>query len=269
MLQEMQLRNYSSRTIQSYLSSLIGLAKHYKKSPAEITTAELKTYLHYCITERKASVSFVNQTISALKILHVNVLGKHWDDMLIKRPRREKKLPVILSHQEANAVIQATKNIKHKAILMMGYSSGLRIGEVINLRISDIDSKRMQVRVYLGKGKKDRYTLLSPTALDLLRIYYKACRPNHWLFEGWEIKQYSQTSIGKILKRSCQKAGINKAVTFHSLRHCFATHLLEQGVSLQIIQQLLGHSSIRTTSVYLHVQQYSIDKVVSPIDFKQ
>ena len=270
MLQEMQLRNYSSRTIQSYLSSLTYLAKYYGRSPAEITTAELKTYLHYCITERKASVSFVNQAISALKILHVNVLGKKWDDMLIKRPRREKKLPVILSHQEVKTVIEVTINIKHKAILMLGYSAGLRVGEVIGLRIQDIDSKRMQVRVHLGKGKKDRNTILSPTTLKVLRIYYKACQPQYWLFESYiPGKPYSTNSINKIIKRSSKKASINKPISFHTLRHCFATHLLEQGVSLQIIQQLLGHSSIRTTSVYLHVQQYSIDKVVSPIDFKQ
>ena len=262
------MRNFSPRTVETYLSCLTSLSRYYNQSPDKISIEQVKAYLHYCITQRKASVSLINQTISAVKILRVGVLQLEWEPLKLIRPRREKKLPVILSPQETKSIIEVTKNIKHKAILMMGYSSGLRISEVINLRITDIDSKRMQVRIYLGKGKKDRYTLLSPTALDLLRIYYKTNLPNFWLFEGWERKQYSGTSIRKILSRSCKKAGIEKRVTYHSLRHCFATHLLEQGVSLQIIQKLLGHSSIKTTSVYLHVQQYSIDKVKSPIDYE-
>jgi site-specific recombinase XerD len=269
MLQQMQLRNYSPRTIKTYLSCLSSLSKYYGQSPDKISLEKVKGYLHYCITERGASTSVINQTISGIKILYEDVLLQKWNPMVIKRPKREKRLPVILSIDEVKAIIGATVNLKHKAILMIGYSSGLRIGEVIDLRIADIDSKRMQVRVVAGKGKKDRCTLLSASALGLLRKYYTAFRPRVWLFEGYGNRQYSQSSIRKILKRSCGKSGITKPVVFHSLRHSFATHLLEQGTSVQIIQHLLGHSSPKTTCRYLHVQQYSMDKVVSPIDFQQ
>lgn len=210
----------------------------------------------------------VNQTISAIRILHKDVLNKEWDPLSIKRPKREKKLPVILSKEEVNLLLKALSNVKHKAILNLGYSAGLRVSEVINLKVEHIDSSRMQIRVVGGKGRKDRYTLLSKSALELLRTYFKEYQPKKWLFEGWSHteKQYSSTSIQKILKKACKLSGTNKGVSYHSLRHCFATHLLEQGTNLQIIQQLLGHSNIRTTCTYLHVQQHSLEKVVSPID---
>ena len=151
---------------------------------------------------------------------------------------------------------------------MLAYSSGLRIGEIINLKLQDIDSNRMQVRISRGKGKKDRYTILSGSTLALLRRYYSYYRPRYWLFEGPMFKQYSTSSIQKIFKRSCKKIKLNKAVYFHCLRHSFATHLLEQGVNIQILQHLLGHSNPKTTCVYLHVQQYSLDKVTSPLDYQ-
>lgn len=269
MLQEMQRCNYSPRTIASYICAISSLSKHCHQSPDKISLDQVKSFLHHSITNG-CSVSYVNQAISAVKLLHEGVLRRKWGPLSIKRPKREKRLPIILSQQEAKAVVIALDNIKHSAILTLGYSAGLRISEVIGLKVSHIDSKRMQVRVVGAKGRKDRYTILSNTALNLLRKYYKRYHPTEWLFEGHSSgkSQYSPTSIGKIIKKACIKARINKAVTYHTLRHCFATHLLEQNTSLQIIQQLLGHSNIGTTSTYLHVQQHSLDKVVSPMDFE-
>ncbi|MFC2132898.1 tyrosine-type recombinase/integrase [Bacteroidota bacterium] len=267
LLHEMQFRNYSQRTIHSYISCLSGLGKYFNKSPDKITVEQVKQYLHHRVTVEKVSVSIVNIIISAYKLLHRDVLKNETKEIDIKRPRREKKLPVILSRDEINKIIEVTPNIKHKSILMIIYSGGLRISESINLKITDIDSKRMQICVRMSKGHKDRHTLLSRKALELLRIYYKQFKPCTWLFEGFGHKQYSVTSIQKIFQRAIIKAGITKQATVHTLRHSFATHLLEQGVSIQIIQILLGHSCLKTTCVYLHVQQYSIDKVVSPADY--
>ena len=268
LLQEMQYRNYSPRTIGSYLSCLSKLSIHFDQCPSKISIDQIKSYLHYYVSKKKASTSFVNQTISVLKLLHVSILKREWDPMTIARPRREKRLPVVLSREEISQMLAATYNLKHRSILMLAYSSGLRIGEVINLKLQDIDSNRMQVRISMGKGKKDRYTILSGSTLKLLRQYYTYYQPRHWLFEGPMFKQYSTSSIQKIFKRSCKKINLNKAVYFHCLRHSFATHLLEQGVSIQILQHLLGHSNPKTTCVYLHVQQYSLDKVTSPLDYQ-
>lgn len=268
MLHEMQRRNYSTRTIGSYQSCLKSLSSYYSCPLDEISIDQIKSYLHFYIVERNCSISFINQTISAVKILHHDVLKIGWDTLDIKRPKRPKRLPIVLSKQEALSIVNALDNIKHKAILMVGYSAGLRIGEVINLKAQHIDSKRMQIRIVGGKGKKDRNTILSKTTLAVLRQYYRTYQPKKWLFEGLGAThcQYSTTSISSILHKACFKAGIKKKITFHTLRHSFATHLLEQGTSIYVIQRLLGHSHISTSSMYVHVQQHSLDQVTSPID---
>ena len=202
----------------------------------------------------------INQTISAYKLLHKDVLGSDYQKIIFNRPGREKRLPVILSREEINNIINVTRNIKYKTILMVIYSGGLRI--------NDIDSQRMQIRIHHSKGHKGRHTILSHKTLRLLCEYYKFYKPDYWLFEGWKAKQYSVSSVRKIFQLSCTKENIEKQLTVHSLRHSFATHLPGQGVSIQIIQRLPGHSNAKTTCGYLHVQQYSIDKVLSPIDFK-
>jgi site-specific recombinase XerD len=208
----------------------------------------------------------MNQIISALKILFRDVLKREWNNIDIPRPRREKKLPVVLSKEEVKKIINAHRNIKHRAFLMITYSAGLRVSEARQLKISDIDSSRMLVRVEQAKGQKDRYSVLSPIALELLRVYWKTYKPKHWLFENKNGQPVPETTAQQIFKNALEKAGVRKKVGIHSLRHSFATHLLEQGVSLPIIQQLLGHKSLRTTSGYLHVQQYSINAVRSPLD---
>lgn len=266
MLQYMQLKGYSPRTIDTYLESVAAISKHFNLSPDLLTSEQLREFFLARIQVDKRSKSYLNQHISALKLLFVCILKREWDPLLIPRPRREKKLPVVFSREEVERILNAPRNIKHRAMLLLIYSAGLRRSELLNLRVSDIDSARMMVRVVQAKGFKDRYSILSPVALDALRLYWKFYKPTHWLFEGQGNAQYSAESAQKVLKAALVKAGVNKKCGLHTLRHSFATHLLEQGVSLPIIQQLLGHKSLRTTSGYLHVQQYALDKVRSPLD---
>jgi len=249
---------------------LFQLSRHYKLSPEKITIEQVKGYLYFCKEKRGLSNAFVNQTISALKILRQDVLGIGWDEGIkIKRPRRDQPLPDILSKQEIHAMVELTPNPKHKAIIAVLYSTGIRRDELLNLKLSDIDSRRMVVRVSSGKGNKARDTLLAAKTLELLRAYYiSACpKPVKYVFEGGRKhgQPYSGTSVGKIIKRATATAGIKKHIYTHSLRHAFATHMLEDGANLKLIQKLLGHSSLRSTMVYLHLA--AIDpSVKSPFD---
>jgi integrase/recombinase XerD len=266
-IQQMELKGYSKNTIQVYLDCLIQLSKFYKTSPDKLSLVEIRDYLQHCVTTKKLSQSYLNQMVSALKILFVQVLKREWDPIAIPRMRREKKLPVVLSKEEVQQLFSVIRNDKHLAIMTLIYSAGLRMGEARTLKIEDIDSKRMQIRIKQAKGNKDRYAILSPVALEVLRRYYKKYKPCEWLFETKKSICISEKTIQVVFKNSIKKAGIQKKVSVHVLRHSFATHMMEQGVSLPLIQQLLGHSALRTTSVYLHVQQYAIDKVKSPLDF--
>jgi integrase/recombinase XerD len=266
LIQQMELKGYSPRTIKVYTFHLLQLSRHFNTSPDLLSLDQIKEYLHLIVTERKCSRSWMNQLVSALKILFCEVLKREWKLWELPRAKREQKLPVILSREEVCQLLQATSNLKHRAVLMLTYSSSLRLHEVKSLKIQDIDSKRMLVRVVQSKGCKDRYTILSPVALKMLREYWNRYRPGVWLFETMPGKAMADRTAQLIFKHSLTKAGIKKAASFHTLRHSFATHLMEQGVSMPIIQQLLGHKSLRTTSGYLHVQQYSVDAVKSPLD---
>ena len=266
MILQMQIKGYSSRTVHTYTKCVLALAVHYNTSPDLLTTQQIREYIHYRLTEKSVSKSWVNQFISALKILFCDVLKREWKHIDIPRPRREKKLPVVLAREEVKKLIDVTINLKHRAILTLTYSAGLRLSEVSNLKITDVDSKRMMLRIAQAKGFKDRYCVLSPIALNLLREYWARYRPSVWLFTTKPGHAVSQRTVQQIFKNALRKAGIQKKVGIHSLRHSFATHLMEQGVSLPIIQQLLGHKSLKTTSVYLHVQQYSMEAVKSPLD---
>ncbi len=266
---EMELRNYSPQTIRTYCELLTKLEKFHQTELEIISTEQMKSYLYHRMKVDEISVSTINQTISAFKILQTDVLNRGWETVKIKRPRREKKLPVVLSQEEVQQLIACTRNIKHKALLMLAYSSGLRRHEIQMLKSSSIDSARMQVRVVQGKGKKDRYTILSKKALEMLRYYYRLERPKVYLFEpqGKNGIPLSATTLNEIIKKNAKKAGIKKDISFHTLRHCFATHLLEQGVNLKLIQHFLGHNSLKTTSIYLSLANISISSVVSPLDF--
>lgn len=249
---------------------LVQLSRHYNQSPEHITIEQIKQYLYYCKEKRGLSISFINQTISALKILRQDVLGTGWDEGIkIKRPRRNHYLPDILSKQEVNQLIEVTHNPKHKAILAVLYSTGMRRDELLNLRLCDIDPDRMVIRVANGKGNKSRDTLLAIKALKLLRHYYTNTykKPIKYVFEAGSKPgyPYSGSSVGKIVKRACLRAGIKKHIFPHSLRHAFATHMLEQGTNLKMIQKLLGHHALSSTMVYLHLA--AIDpSVKSPFD---
>jgi len=249
---------------------LVQLSKYYGLSPEKVTILQLKEYLYHCKEKRGLSVSFINQTISALKILRQDVVGLEWDkELRIKRPRLPHHLPDILSKQEVNKLIEVTANPKHKAVMALLYSTGMRVGELLQLRVCDIDSTRMVIRILNGKGNKSRDTLLAERTLKLLRDYYLVVypKPLKYVFEGRGKpgQPYSSTSVRQIVKRAVVKAGIKKTIFPHSLRHAFATHMLEQGINLKLIQKLLGHGSMRSTMVYLHMA--AIDPTVkSPFD---
>ena len=263
----METRNYSPRSVRSYVSMLANAARYYHRSPDELSVEEIKKYLHYCTQDRGLSVSTINQTISAFKILFQDVLGKSWEEIKIKRPRKNKHLPDILSKEEIGKMIRLTGNQKHKVILAVLYSSGVRREELLNLKIRDIDSNRMLIRVRNGKGNKSRDTLLAQNTLALLRNYYRVCRPVEYLFESFRPGvPYSESSVEKVVKRASQRAGITKHIYPHSLRHTFATHLLEQGTNLKVIQKLLGHTSLRSTMLYLHLAKTDYNDVKSPFD---
>ncbi len=258
---------YSENTIKVYSAMFEGFINYYNK--LELSTIEesmITDYLRHLVFDRKVSVSCQNQAINAVKFYYERVLGGERKIYIVDRPRKEQTLPVVLNEEEVSKILNATENIKHKAILMTIYSAGLRIGEALTLKIKDIDSKRMQIRVEQAKGKKDRYTVLSPVTLEVLKTYSKEYKPKTWLFEGPNNTQYSNTSIQAILRKAVQKANIKKRVTVHTLRHSFATHLLENGTDLRYIQNLLGHSSSKTTEIYTHVTTRGFNNIKSPLD---
>lgn len=259
---------YSSKTIQTYkglFEEFINFFPTYDIKTIDETL--IIKFLRFLVTERKVSTSYQNQSINAIKFYYERVLGGQRKFYFIDRPIKEKTLPIVLSNEEVMEILKQTVNLKHKAILMVIYSSGLRISEAINLKIKDIDSQRMQIRVEQSKGKKDRYTLLSEKALLILREYFKVYRPKEWLFEGQtEGTQYATRSIQNIFKASALKAGIKKDVSVHTLRHSFATHLLENGTDIRYIQNLLGHESSKTTEIYTHITTKGFDQIKSPLD---
>jgi site-specific recombinase XerD len=264
---DMKLRRLSPKTIACYLACMKGVAKHFRKSPAELGDEEIRAYLHHLMEARRVSQSVLVQTYSALKFFFEKTLQKQWNAFRIPRCKQRRKLPGVLTREEVESILSATKNLKHRAILMTIYSAGLRIGEATRLKVSDIDSGRMMIRVNEGKGLKDRYSLLGERNLEMLRLYWKAYRPLEWLFPGRNASEpVSIPAIQRVFKTSLEKAGIKKKASVHTLRHCFATHLLESGTDLYYIQRLLGHKSASTTSVYLHITGKDIGKIKSPID---
>lgn len=263
----MQRRRYSKNTIASYTKYFADFVGDFENRDLDsITSEEINNYILKLIEEKKISTSQQNQRINAIKFWYEKVLGQEKQLYLIERPRRERKLPDVLDKSEVIKIIEATTNLKHKCILSVIYSAGLRRGELLMLKKEDIDSKRMLIKIRGGKGKKDRYTTLSVKLLALLREYYKQYRPKNWLFEGPGGASYSATSVQQILKRSAKKAGIHRRVHPHMLRHSFATHLLEQGTNLRLIQEILGHESIKTTEIYTHISNAEIQNIKNPLD---
>lgn len=265
---EMRLRNYSQQTIKSYQSCLRTFVRYiHPLHPREATNAVVREFLLYLVEHREFAAATVNQVMNALRFLYVELYKKPLVLGEIPRPRKVKSLPDILSREEIQRLFDAVTNLKHKALLMVTYAGGLRVSEVVQLRIEDIDGERNMIHVRGAKGRKDRYTLLGNEALKILRAYWKEYRPHGWLFEGQNgDKHLSKRTAEQIFADGIAIAGIGKHVTFHSLRHSFATHLLEAGVDLRYIQELLGHSSSKTTEIYTHVSQKHVAHIQSPLD---
>lgn len=264
---DMTLRGLSPRTQVVYLTSVREFACHFGQSPDLLGEEQIREYLFHLIQEKQLSQSKVNQVYSALKLLYETTLQRPWNLNKIPRSKQQKKLPVVLSEGEVQTLLAINTNLKHQAILATMYSAGLRLSEAAHLKVFDIDSKRMMIRVDQGKGNKDRYTLLARATLGILRDYWKAYHPKDWLFPGKSRhRPIAPRTVQRIVEQTAHKAGLHKSVSPHTLRHCFATHLLEAGTDLYFIRQLLGHASIRTTSVYLHVSGKNLSQVVSPID---
>jgi site-specific recombinase XerD len=262
----LRLKGLGERTVDNYVSAVARLSLYYKRSPLDVTEEQVKAYLLHLLRERKLAPATVNLHINALKTFYklIEPFNTRMADIgYVKVP---KQIPLVLSREEVKRMIDATGNLKHKAVLLLLYSSGLRLRECACLKPQHIESARMKVRVECGKGKRDRYTVLSHKALSVLQEYFRLARPRVWLFEGRNGRRYSARSIGKIVERASHMARIGKRVHPHTLRHCFATHLLEAGTALPVIQRLLGHTNLKTTLVYLHVTTVSMDLIVSPLD---
>lgn len=226
----------------------------------------VQQYHQKLIKERNISRSYQNQSVNALKFYAEKVLGQERQYIDLDRPKKIQQLPLVLSLEEVQLILKSTTNLKHKAMLTTLYSAGLRMGELLNLKLEDIDSSAMRIWVREGKGVKDRITVLSPMLLKLLRKYYLSSKPKEFLFEGPDGGPYSGSSVRKILQRAVNKAKIKKKVRPHTLRHSFATHLLENGTNLRYIQTLLGHNSAKTTEIYTHVSTKKLDEITSPLD---
>lgn len=263
----LELRGYTAKTQRAYIRYVGDFAQYFGKSPAEMGETEIREYLHHLVAEKQLGDSSINGAYSALRFFYMTTLHRDWNIAKIPRRKQEKKLPIVLDGSEIKQLLAITTNLKHRAILMTTYSAGLRVSETAHLKVSDVDSKRMQLRIARGKGKKDRYALLSRVTLNLLRDYWRQYRPKLWLFPGSSSDSpISTRTIQKVFENAKRKAGIQKPATVHTLRHSFATHLLEAGTDIYRIQELMGHTSPKTTAIYIHLRRQDVLKVVSPAD---
>lgn len=268
---DMVVRNFSVRTRESYIASVTGIAKYYKRSPDTLTEDEVQRYLLHLIEERKLAWSSVNVAVSALKFLFQVTLKRRSVEFEIPRPHQPQRLPQILSREEVMRIIDAAANPRHRAVLLTIYAAGLRLSEACRLRVSDIDSERMTLRIEQAKGAKDRYALLSPKLLKELRVYWAAYRPQDWLFPSTRDPQrrLADITVQRIFYRARDRAGITKRCGIHGLRHAFATHMLEGGVNVHTIQRLMGHRDLATTTRYFHLARSYLADTPSPLELKE
>jgi integrase/recombinase XerD len=264
MIEDMQVRNLSPATQRSYVNAVVRFSRHFRRSPERLGCEEVRTYQVHLV-QRGISCSQHNKVVSALRFFYGVTLGRTALPEHIPHAKEPRKLPVVLSAEEVVRFLAAVPNLKHRVALTTAYAAGLRVSEVARLKIADIDSRRMVIRVEQGKGGKDRYALLSPHLLRILRRYYQLQQPRHWLFPGHDATRPLSPAV---LHAACRAAaaGFGKRVTVHTLRHSFATHLLESGTDIRIIQALLGHTNVSTTALYTQVSPSTLRKARSPLD---
>jgi integrase/recombinase XerD len=267
MIEELRLRNYSPNTITVYIRCVAQFAQHFRLSPDGLGPEHIRQYQLFLVQQKKVSWALFNQTVCALRFFYHHILHRDWMIKHIPDPRHEDKLPVVLSPAEVAAVFEATHNLKHRTILMTIYAGGLRVSELTHLRVLDIDSQRQVICVHQGKGRKDRPVMLSPKLLEVLRIYWKSYRPRVWLCPGESPEHpVSSETVRRVCRQAGEAAHLSKPISPHTLRHCFATHLLEEAIELRRIQVLLGHRKLKTTARYLHVSNLAVRTTVSPLE---
>lgn len=268
MIEQLQLRNYSPKTVKAYVAAVAQFARHFRRSPDQLSAEEIRIWQLHLRDVRRVSWSGFNIAMCALRFFYGEILGRFELVPRLTFMRKERPLPVVPSSSEVWQFLEAVPVIRYRMLLMTAYGCGLRLSEACRLELRDIDSARMVIHVRRGKGKKDRYVTLSPVLLELLRGYWKSERPKQWLFPSLldPDRSISLSTIQKCCKRASADAKLGKRVTVRSLRHAFATHLLEKGTNIRVVQVLLGHSSVTTTQIYTHVSNEAIAKVVSPLD---
>jgi integrase/recombinase XerD len=268
MIEDMQIRNLTPHTQRGYIGHVVRFARHFRKSPEHLGPAEIRAYQLHLARDKHLAASTIIGMVSALRFFYTVTLKRPWiveDD--IPTGRQAKKLPIVLSQDEVARFLGAVDNLKHRVVLTVCYATGLRISEAVRLRPAAIDSQRMVIRVEQGKGRKDRYVMLSPKLLDMLRDYWKRARPGAWLFPGDKPDQPICTlSVNRVCRDARAQCGITKPVTPHSLRHAFAVHLLESGTDLRTIQLLLGHRNLGTTAQYLRIATNKVCATASPLE---
>jgi site-specific recombinase XerD len=268
LIEDLQVRNYSPRTVESYVYHVAAFAKYFGRSPEHLGPKEIHKFQVYLAQEKKASWSTFNQTVCALRFLYGVTLPRPWRIKMIPFAKRPKKLPVVLGAEDVQRLLECARPLKQRVILSTFYAAGLRVQEALHLKASDIDSTRMLLRVGCGKGAKERLVPLSPRLLEELRRYWKAYRPSDWLFPGkTPDRPLGETTVQKACTRAAKEAGLQQRVTPHVLRHSYATGLLEAGVDLLTISRLLGHRSFSTTLIYLHVRRPHLESTPSPLDW--
>jgi len=264
---ELRLRGYSPKTVQNYLANVEHFVAYFRRPLPELGETEIRQYLDYLLSERKLSFSSANLAYSALRFCYQHVLQQPWNIAHLPRAQQGKTLPEVLSVQEVESLLAHVTHRKYLAILAVIYSAGLRVSEAVHLRVEDIDSKRMTIRIRQGKGQQDRYTLLAQRTLHLLRTYFRCYRPSTWLFPGTgKGKPLSTRAVQLAFQEARVAAGIAKKATVHTLRHSFATHLLDRGTDITHIRRLLGHRRLETTAIYLHVTNRDLARLASPFD---
>jgi integrase/recombinase XerD len=267
MLSDLRTRNYAANTQKVYVHHVARFAAHFGRSPSKLGPREVRAYLDHLVEGEQVSWSYFNQAVCALRFLYRVTLGRRWMIEHLPFPRQEKRLPTVLSREEVARFFGAVTNRKHRVVLLIAYAAGLRVSELVALRLGDVDSERMVIHVRQGKGRKDRLVTLSPVLLEELRAYVRWVQPSEWLFPGQDPARHLHArTVQKACKRASEAADLGKRVTVHTLRHSYATHLLEAGTDLRVVQTLLGHTCLRTTAIYTHVSNQRLQEVTSPLD---